>query len=431
MVSTTFLVNANSGRGPDDASATRLDSTYVYSDFASQRRYRLGDFVTGGLGWTRPVRMGGVQVSRDFSMRPDLVTFPLPLVAGQAATPSTVDVLVNNVRVLSRQVAPGPFQAPQLPLISGAGNVAVTVTDALGRQVTTDRPFTRAPPLLAPGLTMWSVEAGAVRRDWGLVSNDYGDAAASATWRRGLSSHLTVEAHAEAAQDLAMGGAGIVANLFDVAVGSLAAAASGGSGRSGGLLSVSLERVSPTVSFGVSAQFASRDFQDLASISGDPAPDRQITANLGINLRRWGSFGIAYTQLDRKAAQVRVGGVPPGTTTPGPQGDGDLRVLLPATHAKILTANYGVQVRGVSSTPPPSDFAEGGGSRLGGDHGAARPPHRGLRQRRLQPRPGRLCARPSSRSRRRRSATGATSSTRRRRRRPRLCPGTARRRGRG
>jgi outer membrane usher protein FimD/PapC len=31
--------------------------------------------------WTRPVRLGGIQVQRDFSIRPDLVTLPLPLAA--------------------------------------------------------------------------------------------------------------------------------------------------------------------------------------------------------------------------------------------------------------------------------------------------------------------------------------------------------------
>jgi outer membrane usher protein len=40
-------------------------------------------------------------------MRPDLVTFPLPIVSGTAAVPSTVDVLVNGTRVLSSQAQPG------------------------------------------------------------------------------------------------------------------------------------------------------------------------------------------------------------------------------------------------------------------------------------------------------------------------------------
>ena len=118
-----------SPRGAGTYAAIRLDSTYVYSDPDTLRRYRLGDFITGGLGWTRPVRLGGVQVNSDFSMRPDLVTFPLPSVEGSVAVPSTVDVLVNSTRLLSRQVQPGPFQIPQLPVITGAGSgIADTTT---------------------------------------------------------------------------------------------------------------------------------------------------------------------------------------------------------------------------------------------------------------------------------------------------------------
>lgn len=59
----------------------RLDTGYTYADLRTLRRYSVGDFITGGLSWTRPVRMGGLQVRSDFSMRPDLITFPLPPLA--------------------------------------------------------------------------------------------------------------------------------------------------------------------------------------------------------------------------------------------------------------------------------------------------------------------------------------------------------------
>jgi outer membrane usher protein len=120
-------------RQPAQHLPIRLDTTYVYSDPATMRRYRAGDFIGGFPLWTRPVRLGGALVSSDFSMRPDLVTFPVPAVGGSVAVPSTVDVLVNGSRVLSSQVEPGPFQVPQFPIITGAGTVAPTVTNALGQ----------------------------------------------------------------------------------------------------------------------------------------------------------------------------------------------------------------------------------------------------------------------------------------------------------
>ena len=104
-------------------------------------RYTAGDFITGGLAWTRPVHIAGFQVREDFSMRPDLVTFPMPAIRGSAGVPSTVNVLADGNLVASGSVGAGPFEVPQLPVVTGAGNIAMTVTNALGQQVTLTQPF--------------------------------------------------------------------------------------------------------------------------------------------------------------------------------------------------------------------------------------------------------------------------------------------------
>ncbi|MGI4880195.1 MAG: fimbria/pilus outer membrane usher protein, partial [Janthinobacterium lividum] len=67
VASTGVLANIG-GRG--STVLTRLDTTYTLSDPATLRRIRLGDFVSGSLAWTRPVRLGGAQLSLDFGLRP-------------------------------------------------------------------------------------------------------------------------------------------------------------------------------------------------------------------------------------------------------------------------------------------------------------------------------------------------------------------------
>ena len=356
VASTGFLASAGANpTGSGRSAAIRLDSTYVYSDFASQRRYRLGDFITGGLTWTRPVRFGGVQVTRDFSMRPDLVTFPLPLVAGSAAVPSTVDVLVNGARVLSGQVPPGPFQVPQLPVLSGAGTVSLTVTDAVGRQVTTTLPFYASPSLLAPGLKTYSVETGFVRRNWGVFSNDYGAPAGSATYRAGLSPNLTIEAHAEGTSGQLMAGAGLVADPFGLAVVNLAVAGSTASGHTGASVSVGAERQAHRLSFGGSAIFATSGFRDIAAMNGDPVPIRQISANAGVSLGRWGWVGAAYTLADRErpATSLVLVPVPPSSGSGGSTPPSETMIgtgAFPfgfAQNVRVLTVNYSVQTHHV------------------------------------------------------------------------------------
>lgn len=255
-------------RQQDALSAVRLDTTYVYSDPNSLRRYRLGDFIQGGLPWTRPIRMGGAQVNLDFSMRPDLITFPVPQISGSAAVPSTVDVLVNNSKVVSGSIAPGPFEVAQVPVMNGSGTVTTTVTDALGRQVVTQMPFYTSPALLSPKLQVYSGELGFARRNWGTLSNDYADFAGSATYRRGISDYLTVEAHGEATKRLVMAGVGAVANLFNFAVANIAVAGSSHSGHSGVQLAAGIERVTPILSFGGSVIVADHHFADLAAVNG-------------------------------------------------------------------------------------------------------------------------------------------------------------------
>jgi outer membrane usher protein len=339
VVSSGMLVYAGQGRrNPDTPSAIRLDSTYTFSDTSSLLRYRAGDFISGALAWTRPVRLGGAQLTSDFSMRPDLVTFPLPSLSGSAAVPSTVDVMVNGKRLLSREVGAGPFEIPQLPVVTGAGTVALTLTNALGRQVVTTLPFYASADLLAPGLQTFSAQAGAVRRNWGQLSNDYGQLASSATWRRGLSPNLTVEGSAEATPGTFMAGAGAVVNVGNLAVLNVAVAGSNGSvagepASRGTRVSAGVQRVGSQFSFSASLAVAGTNFRDIAAVHGDPVPRMQFSAGGGVSLGALGSVGMSYTRLKRDAGVTVSGGV-------------SQRERLQS--ARVLSASYSVQLGGVS-----------------------------------------------------------------------------------
>lgn len=366
VLSSGLLATTGDRGGPGTSTTIRLDTTYTSSDPENLRQYRAGDFITGGLSWTRPVRLGGAQISSNFALRPDLVTFPVPAVGGSAAVPSTVDVLVNGTRLLSRDVQPGPFQIPQLPVVTGAGTVAMTVTDALGRQVTTTLPFYASSALLAPGLQIYSASLGAIRRNWGVVSDDYGELVGAASYRRGISEMLTLEAHAEGASGLAMGGAGLVLNIGDFGVLNLSAAASTADGRTGSQFGIGFQRIGTDFSFGASAIFADRNFRDIAALNGDPTPRRQINANVGVSLGRYGSFGVAYTGIERDAAPAPIRFfAAPGTVLDfgGSLPGGGPVSVQPAQNAHVVSASYSVQLGDVSAYATGfRDFARGGGS---------------------------------------------------------------------
>lgn len=358
VASSTWL--AFTGRPYAQTSPTvRLDTTFEHSDPDTLRRWRLGDVIAGGPGWSRPVRLGGFQLAKDFSMRPDLVTFPLPSLSGSVAVPSTVDLLVNGTRLLSQPVSPGPFVIPQIPVVTGAGQVAMTVTNALGQQVTTTLPFYASTALLAPGLQSDSIQAGWVRRGWGLVSNDYGAPAASGSWRRGISDTLTVDAHAETTAGLFLAGGGGAMAVGKLGIANLDVAASSGGGRRGGLISAGLQRLSPRLSLAAAATVASPGYRDIAAMNGDPVARWQVNASAGVSLGRLGSIGVAFTGIDRPAAPAATFAVPAA----GSGIAGAFVAPVAATRARIVSATYSVQWRDASFYLTGfHDAASGGGS---------------------------------------------------------------------
>jgi outer membrane usher protein len=336
-VSTGLLAYAGPARG-GAANLVRLDSGFAYADPSTLRRFRLGDVISGGLTGTRPVRLGGIQIQSDFSLRPDLVTYPLPMVSGTAAVPSTVDIVINNSRVLSREVPPGPFEAAQLPVVNGASSITTTVTDALGRQRVATMPFYASSDLLARGLESYSIELGWVRQGWGFVSNDYRDLSGMLTWRRGLTDTVTGQFHAEGISGLAMAGVGLAANVFDWGTVDFGVSGSMAGGRAGSQLLIGVQRLGPVFSFGVSALFSDGRFRDVAALYDAPAPQRQITANLGLAMGKYGGLGIAYTGIRRSPL------FPPDDRPGGILPVGSLPLALPAERADIVSASYSVQL---------------------------------------------------------------------------------------
>ncbi|HUD12935.1 MAG TPA: fimbria/pilus outer membrane usher protein [Terracidiphilus sp.] len=311
--------------------AIRLDSAYTFADVNTLRRYTLGDFINDGLTWNRPVHMEGVQIRSDFSMRPDLITFPLPELTGSAAVPSTVDVLVNGNLVSSNQVEPGPFQIPQLPVISGAGTITMTMTNALGGQVTVAEPFYAGSELLASGLHTLAGQAGLVRRNWGSVSNDYGKIAATAMYRRGLTRKFTIEGSAEVTPGAFMAGVGGVAQIGTLGVVNFSVAPSIGSGQGGVQFSLGAQRIGRKFSLGASAIEADSSYRDVASMNGDGVPRKQLSGFTSLSLRRFGSLGAAYAEIDQDAPPTPV----------------QLGTVL-AEHSRVVSANYSLQIRRVS-----------------------------------------------------------------------------------
>ena len=256
-----------------ESSVLRLDTTWSYSDPESLRTYRIGDVISGGLAWTRPIRVGGVQLQRNFSLRPDLVTMPLPAISGSAAVPSTLDVYINNLKVHTQEVPPGPYQLTNIPVVTGAGEASVVLRDATGRPTALSVPFFASPRLLQPGLTDFSVEAGLPRLRYASESDTYlQDPVGSATLRAGIYDWLTAESHVEAGMRLANGGLGAVARVGSLGVASAAGGASELDRKWGYQSYFAFDTQLGKINLHLSSQHTFGSYNDLASVSARYLP---------------------------------------------------------------------------------------------------------------------------------------------------------------
>ncbi|WP_373877914.1 fimbria/pilus outer membrane usher protein [Pseudomonas turukhanskensis] len=253
--------------GADQDGYMRYDTYWRYNNQETMTRYIAGDLITGALTWNSAVRLGGVQVSRNFALRPDLITYPLPRFTGEAAVPTSVDLFINNAKVSSDQINPGPYTVSNVPYISGAGNATVVTTDALGRQVATDVPFYVTNSLLQKDLYDYSLSVGKIREDYGQENFSYGTPVSSGTFRYGLTDYFTAETHAEVGEELRLGGVGATIGLGNAGTLSTSVAQSQYEGKKGLQTNVGYSYYSNTFGFGAQHVQRNEKFVDVSMLS--------------------------------------------------------------------------------------------------------------------------------------------------------------------
>lgn len=282
-----------------DMTAVRLDTVWSYSDQSAMRTYRLGDVVSGGLNWTRPIRIGGGQIQRNFDLRPDLITMPLPEFDGTAAVPSTLDVYIGGVKAYSQEVQPGPFRLDGFPVFTQSGTARLVLTDATGRQTESESEFYTSPDLLKKDLFDYSVDVGLARLDFGSDSFGYADQPVGlASLRYGLSNSFTGEAHVEASPDLIEGGVG---GLFSAGPFGTISAAVAGSSHDGeqGLFGYAGWEVQ-FGDFGIQAS-TTRTFGNFFDLAATTARPDKNTPDLGTVPRAVDQISLTYSLRDMDA----------------------------------------------------------------------------------------------------------------------------------
>jgi outer membrane usher protein len=291
VLTSTMVANVE----PRQRQFARLDTTWTHDFPDRMATLRVGDSFSSPGGWGRSVRFGGVQFGTNFGTQPMLVTTPLLAAQGEAVVPSTVDVFVNGRPVASESVPPGPFSIDHLPVLTGAGQLQVVVTDALGRQQVLTQPYYSGTSLLRPDLAEYSFELGSIREDYGLRSFAYGDMLGVASYRRGITDTLTAGARAEAqANGIYALGADAAWQAGMAGIVNAQVAAGGDSAGAGFLAGLGIEHSGDRISAFAQTQYASRSFVQSGMADLLYKPRQRTFAGMGFDFGRRGNLQVAY-----------------------------------------------------------------------------------------------------------------------------------------
>ncbi|WP_416191145.1 fimbria/pilus outer membrane usher protein [Neisseria sp. CCUG12390] len=290
---------SSAGGGRSDTS--RLD-TYWRSVWAEKGlAFTAGDLTTGGIGGSGGSRLGGIKLERTYSVQPWRNTAPLRTFLGETTLPGTVDLYLNGVKQYSREVSAGGYEIILPPSVSGSGMAQVVATDVLGRTVVVDMPLYGGSGLLAKGLSEWSLEAGYLRKDYGIKDFSYDkQLVGSGTLCYGISSFLTAQVHAEGGGGYRKFGAAATSVLGSLGQLDLSHTQSYFKGHSGGSSSAFFSTSRRRWSFGTGFSVSDDRYTGMGVIlsPADYAPENRknrtasVSASWNGNLA--GSFNASY-----------------------------------------------------------------------------------------------------------------------------------------
>jgi len=175
----------------------RLQSSATYEQRDELQWTVIGDqFASSGtLGST--VNMGGIGFSKVYRLDPYLITQPMFDLRGATAYPSQADIYLDGVLIGKQQIAPGSFELQNIYSHAGVHMVEVVLKDPFGKEQRITAPLYYNTTMLREGLHEYSYNAGYVRQQYGIQSNEYGKLVFSAFHRYGVSSSLNVGVRAE------------------------------------------------------------------------------------------------------------------------------------------------------------------------------------------------------------------------------------------
>jgi outer membrane usher protein len=186
-----FLTDGTYTATKQDKQFVRNMSSMVYDKRELFQRVIVGDFFTGTGEFGSVLNLGGVNVSKLYTLQPNYVKHPMASFTGSATLPSEVDIYLNGNKIRSEKIPPGEFELQNLNYFGGARDVQAVVKDKLGREQVIDYKYYFTDDLLQKDLHEYNYGLGMARKDFGVKSFAYENVGFSAFHRYGYSDDLT------------------------------------------------------------------------------------------------------------------------------------------------------------------------------------------------------------------------------------------------
>lgn len=290
-VDQTFVASLDSKNEP----LTRLESSYTQNFIQSPEQLRVGDTVSSVGMWGTSVRYGGMQFGTRKEVRDDVINSSQLASSGLAVLPTVADALFASAGDPGTSLARQNLSVDR-SLGSGSNAWDLSAADAHGRSVSIDAPLIAATSLAGPGCSDFSVGLGKVRRDYALISNDYGPLFANTTVTCGAPLGLTVEGHGEYLdKEVAAVGVGVARQVGPLGTASVAFAQSRAADASSGWLArVGFDHTNSLFNVMLRSRIQSREFREIGTtLLDDPVMQRDL-ASIGVNVADGSNLSLAY-----------------------------------------------------------------------------------------------------------------------------------------
>ena len=123
-------------------------------------RWKIGDFSTPVGMFQSGARMGGISLSREFTIQPYENFQPTGTAAFELHEPATVEVYLNGMRMRTLKLEAGTFNIEDFNLAAGANELELHITSASGRFERINLTQFTARTLLRRGVSEFALSAG-------------------------------------------------------------------------------------------------------------------------------------------------------------------------------------------------------------------------------------------------------------------------------